>query len=106
MRSNPNSSIINQSGGRAIQNAVALDADLLPQGLNDVTFSDAAPADHDQVVAAPDEIAGGQFLNLHAVEGFGIEPPVEPLQGLGVRKASFPDPPRDGAFATRVGLRA
>src|ERR1019366_3451763 len=31
--------------------------------------------------------------------------PVEPLQGLAVRKASFPDPPRDGAFPTRVGLR-
>jgi hypothetical protein len=42
----------------------------------------------------PDEIAGGQFLDLHAVEGFGIELPVEPFQGLAVRKASFPDPPK------------
>src|ERR1017187_6611919 len=49
--------------------------------------------------------AGGQFLDLHAVEGFGIELPVEPLQGLAVRKASFPDPPRDSAFAARGGLR-
>jgi alanine racemase len=55
--------------------------------------------------AAPDEIAGGQFLDLHAVKSLGIEFPVEPLQGLAVRKASFSDPPRDGAFLVRIGLR-
>src|ERR1035438_188848 len=81
-----------------------LDAGLLSQGLNNVTLSNSTPAHQDQVIAAPDEIAGGQFFDLHAVEGFGIELPVEPLQGLAVRKASFLDPPRDGAFPARVGL--
>src|ERR1017187_2745213 len=55
-------------GGSAIQNAVALDAALLSQRLNDVTLSDSTPADQDQVIAAPDEIAAGQFFDLHAVE--------------------------------------
>src|ERR1017187_1108545 len=91
-------------GGSAIQNAVALDADLLSQRLDDVTLSDSTPADQDQVIAAPDEIAAGQFFDLHAVEGFGVELPVEPFQGLAVRKTGFPNAPRDGAFPARVGL--
>ena len=52
-----------------------------------MTLSDSAPADHDQVVAAPDEIAGGQFLDLHAVEGFGIELPVKPGVALMLDKS-------------------
>src|ERR1039457_7208987 len=91
-------------GGSAIQNAVALDADLLSQRLDDVTLSDSTPADQDQVIAAPDEIAAGQFFDLHAVEGFGVELPVEPFQGLAVRKTGFPNAPRDSAFPARVGL--
>src|ERR1017187_1434365 len=90
-------------GGSAIQNAVALDADLLSQRLDDVTLSDSTPADQDQVIAAPDEIAAGQFFDLHAVEGFGVELPVEPFQGLAVRKTGFPNAPRDSAFPARVG---
>src|ERR1022692_3592037 len=91
-------------GGSAIQNAVALDADLLSQRLDDVTLSDSTPADQDQVIAAPDEIAAGQFFDLHAVEGFVVELPVEPFQGLAVRKTGFPNAPRDNAFPERVGL--
>src|ERR1039458_5981410 len=56
-------------GGSAIQNAVALDADLLSQRLDDVTLCDSTPADQDQVIAARYEIAAGQFFDLHAVEG-------------------------------------
>src|ERR1022692_3376194 len=32
------------------------------------------------------------------------ELPVEPFQGLAVRKTGFPNAPRDGAFPARVGL--
>ena len=39
-----------------------MDASLLPQGLNDVTLSQSAPANHDQVGPAPDEVDGSQFF--------------------------------------------
>jgi hypothetical protein len=37
--------------------------------------------------------------------GLPIELPVEPLQGLAVRKMSLSDASRDGAFTARAGLR-
>src|ERR1039458_6234216 len=129
MRSNPNSSIIDKSGrarssadiweafcrrgkrsGRRVTRRKCHTERGSPgrrpsvQRLDDVTLSASPPADQDQVIAAPDEIAAGQFFDLHAVEGFGVELPVEPFQGLAVRKTGFPNAPRDGAFPARVGL--
>ena len=37
-------------------------ARFLSQRLNDVTLPDAAPADHEQIGLATDEVAGGQFF--------------------------------------------
>ena len=71
-----------QFGRGAVEDAVTMHAGLLPYRLDDVTFPDPAPADQDQVGAAPDEVARGQLFDLHAVEGFGIELPVESLQRL------------------------
>ena len=78
----------------------------LPQGLHDVALAYAAPADQDQVGTAPDEIAGGQFFNLHAVKGFRVELPVEAFQGFTLGETGLPDAARHGAFAAGASLLA
>ena len=79
-----------QLGGGAVQNAIAVYAGFLPQSLNDVTLSDSAPTNQNQVAPAPDEIAGGQLFDLHPVERLGIELPVETLQTLVLGEARLP----------------
>src|ERR1017187_770828 len=59
-----------------------MNAALLSHRLDDVTLSDSTPADQDQVIAAPDEIAAGQFFDLHAVEGFGVNCQLNPSKVL------------------------
>src|SRR3990172_2997275 len=66
----------------------------------------AALAHHDEVVPAADEVAGGQLLDLHAIDGGGIELPVEGFQVPGFSKASLADAVLDAAFAPLVGLLA
>ena len=98
--------IAQQLGAGPIQNAMSVNAGLLPQSLNNVTLSDSAPTHQNQIGPAPDEIPRGQFFDLHPVEGFRIELPVEALQRFILRKARFSNPACYGAFATSVGLRA
>ena len=83
-----------------------MDAGLLPKRLNDMTFSDTAPTDHDQVGPAANKIAGGQFFQLHPVKGLGVEVPVEGFQGFVLGKAGLADATSHGAFAARIGLVA
>ena len=53
---------IGQQGGRgAIQNSVTVHTGLLSDGLDYVTLANPAPAGQEQIVPAPNEIAGGQL---------------------------------------------
>jgi hypothetical protein len=81
-------------------------ARLLPQRLNDVTFPNTAPAHHQQIGPAADEVAGGQRFHLHSVKCSRIEVPVESFQGFALGKARFPDAARHGAFSARAGFGA
>jgi hypothetical protein len=95
-----------QIGGCPVHNAVTADAGLLPHGLNDMALAHAAPAHHRQIGPAADKIAGGQFLDLHAVEGFRIELPVESFERFILREPGFPDAACHGTFTARIGLCA
>src|SRR5262245_52052611 len=95
-----------QLGGGAVQNAIPMDAGLLPQGLNDVALADSAPADQDQVGPAPDKIACCQFLDLHTVESFRIELPIKAFQRLILRKAGLSNPARHAALTAGIGLNS
>jgi len=84
---------------------VTLDASLRSQGLHDATFSDSAPAGQNRVGPAPEEIARGQFFDVHAAESLGIALPVEPCQCFILRQARFPNAARHGAFTAGSSLR-
>jgi hypothetical protein len=86
-------------GGCPVHNAITAHAGLLPHGLDDMALAHAAPSHQHQIGPAADEIAGGQFLDLHAIEGLRIELPVESFERFVLREAGFPD-------AARIGLRA
>src|SRR5260221_3608012 len=79
-------------------------AGLLSYRLDDVTLADPAPAHQDQVGVAPDEIARGELFDLHAVEGFGVELPVESLQNFLLRKVRFAYAARHPALAAGMSL--
>ena len=66
-----------------------MNAGFLAQSLNEVTLSDSAPADQDQVGPAPDEISRGQLFDLQPAEGFGIRVPVEALKRFVLRKVGI-----------------
>ena len=70
-----------------------------------LTFPDTAPTYKHQVGPAPDEIAGGQLFDLQAVEGLGIELPVEGLQGFALRETRLPDATLHRVFMPRCSRR-
>ena len=49
-------------------------------GLGQMAFADSGRADQEDVAALADEVAGGQFVDLSAVDG-GVEAKVESFQG-------------------------
>ena len=61
-----------------------------------MALSHAALADHDEVLAAADELAGGELLDLRAVDGRGVERPVEILQILVLVELGVSNPPFHG----------
>src|SRR5215467_769759 len=83
-----------------------MQARFLPQCLYDVALAHTAPTDQNEISTAADEIAGGQFFDLHPIEGLRIELPVETFQGFTLRKVRVPNAPRHRALAPCVGLCA
>ena len=81
-----------------------MDARFLAECLDHVTFTNAAPADHDQIGPAADEVACGQFFDLHSIKRLWIEVPVEAFQRGVLGKTSLPDAARNGALAPPAGL--
>jgi hypothetical protein len=70
-----------------------------------MTFSDTALPNHHQVLVAAEELAGSQLLDLGAVDGWGIELPIEIAQVFVFPKAGLSDPPFDGPLpAARRGF--
>jgi hypothetical protein len=82
------------------------DTGLLPQGLNNVTLTNPTPTQQDQIGSTSDEVSGSQLFDLPAVEGFGVELPIEAFQGFIFGKVRFPDATLDGTFAASAGLLA
>src|SRR6516162_55682 len=80
-------------------------AGLLAQRLNDVTLAHAAPAHQDKIGAPADEVARGQLLDLHAIEGLGIELPVEAFQSFVLLKMCVSDASLHRALPACVCLR-
>jgi hypothetical protein len=78
----------------------------LPQDLDNVTLPNSTPTHQDQIGSTPDEISGSQLLDLPAVEGLGVELPVEAFQGFVLSEVCFPDALLNGTFAASVGLLA
>ncbi len=68
-----------------------------------MAFSDAALADHDEVLAAADELTGGQPFDLGAVDRLGVELPVEIGQALGFAELGLANPPFDRTLAAACG---
>ena len=83
-----------------------MDTGLLAQGLNNVTLPNSTPTQQDQIGSTPDEVSGSQLFDLPAVEGLGVELPVEAFQGFVLSEVRFPDAPLNGTFAASGGLLA
>jgi hypothetical protein len=75
----------------------------LANRLDQEAFAHAALSDQDDVVVAANELGGGQFLDLGAVNR-AIEVPIKAGQGLGLAETGLTDAMGDAAFAAQVGL--
>jgi hypothetical protein len=71
-----------------------------------MTFPDTALAHPDQILPAADELACGQGLDPHPIDGRRIELPIEVEQRLGFGETGLTDAAGDPALATPVGLLA
>ena len=79
------SQVVQQIGTGGVTHAVAQFAVAAAQRLEEMALSHAALADHHEVLVAAEELAGGQLLDLGAVDRRGVELPVEVLQSLSSR---------------------
>jgi hypothetical protein len=83
-----------------------MDTGFLPQGLNNVTLPNPTPTYQDQIGSTPNEVSGSQLFDLPAVEGLGVELPIEAFQGFVLGEVCLLDATLDGTFAASVGLLA
>jgi hypothetical protein len=67
------------------------------QSLNDVTLSDSRLTDDDEIGAARDELGGGEFFDLDAVDR--IELPVKSFQSFAFFKMGVSDTALHGTLA-------
>ena len=58
----------------------------------------------DEVLPAINESAGGQILDLHTLDGLGVEIPIEAGQGLDFGEVSLADAACGAALAAQAGL--
>jgi hypothetical protein len=72
---------------------------LLPHGFDNVTFSHTALSRQNEIVPPADELAGGQFFDAGAVDGFGVELPIECGQRLRFAEVGLADAMGDAPFA-------
>jgi hypothetical protein len=56
---------------------------VLADGLGQVAFADAGRTNEEEIASLPDELTGGQFINLLAFDG-GVKTPIKILEGFGV----------------------
>ena len=62
-----------------------------------MTFADTALTHPDQVLPAADELAAGQRLDPHSIDGRRVELPIEVGQRLALGEAGFADAVGDPA---------
>ena len=93
-----------QVGTGCISYAQTLRTEAAAHRLQETAFSHAALTHHDQVLVTTDEFAAGQFFDLNAVDGFGVELPVELFERLRFLEACVADATFDAAFPASSGL--
>ena len=98
--------VVQQLGAGGVADAVALGTGGHSHRLHDSALSHAALARDDEVVSAANELPGGQGLDLYAVDGFGIEVPVEAFQRHRFAEAGLANAAFDRPLAAEVGLGA
>ena len=96
--------VAEQVGAGGVADAISVDARDSAHRLNDPALADAALAGDDEVVAAADELAGGQGFDLAAVDRLGVEVPVEAFQRDGLAEAGLANAAFDGPLTAEVGL--
>jgi hypothetical protein len=69
-----------------------MDTGLLPQGLNNVTLPNPTPTYQDQIGSTPNEVSGSQLFDLPAVQGLGVELPIEAFSAGSSTQTFFPTP--------------
>lgn len=98
--------VFQQVGAGDVTYAVSQFTMATGQGLEEMTFSDAALPHHDEVLTAADELAGGQPFDLGAVDRLGVELPVEVGQGPVFMELGVANPSLDGPLPTACGRLA
>src|SRR6266446_5937761 len=93
--------------GRAM-GAVRFALDLEDEGAVDQpdeeALADARRSRQDQVLPSADEGARSQFFDLDALDGLGVELPIEACQSLEFGEVSLADAARRTALAAQAGL--
>ena len=97
------SQVFQQLGAGGVTHSVSQLTETPRECLQEKTLSDAALADHDEILAAADELAGGQPFDLGAVDRLGVEFPVEVGQALVFAELGVANPPFDRPLAAACG---
>ena len=95
-----------QFGAGRVADSSAGRAEAAAQCLKQMTFSDSTLADDDQILAAADEVSGGQLFDLHAVDTGFVELPVEVFERLDLVETGVADAAFDASLAAPVRLPA
>jgi len=90
-----------ESGCLYIQHFVAHAARLMPQGLDDMTFTHTHRTDKESPFLAPDELTGGQISDLLCWH-LGIEGKIEAFKSLYLIKVGFGHPSRQALVGSSL----